>query len=1061
MNCILIVDDKEENLHHLQALFSGHGWEVVTARHGAEALVKARQKPPQIAVSDLLMPVMDGYTLLCHWKADASLKKIPFVVCTATYTEAADEELAMNLGADAFILKPCEPDDFLHRLEAVAELARLQGPAVPRGSTLEDLALHQGYRETLIRKLQEETLQLGEANRALREEIADSERARRDNKKLNDELTERVKELRLLYDVSRLLRDTEMPLAEVARQVVGMLPQAMQRSAGVAVRVRLGSVEEASPGFRHATWSLLAEFVTSDGVENQIEVVWTDEEATGEEPFLEEEHDMLDSVAEMLRVYLDQRLLTWHLEIERTRLVTAQKVANMGSWETDAGTLAVSWSEQTHLIFGTDPRTFQPTHQRFLELVHPEDREVVNAAFARSISLKEPQECAHRIVLPDGRVKHVIERWQVFFDDHGAPSIAIGTTQDVTERVQAELELKRTSNLLTAVADGLPDAVFVKDLEGRYLLFNKGAASFVGRPVEEVLGRDDTALFGAEDARLVMENDREVIVSGRAITTEEVLTAAGVTRTFLTTKAPYRDDQGRVIGIIGISSNITQRKLAEQKLREQATLLDKAQEAILVRDLDHRILYWNKSAERLYGWKADEVLGCSIRDLLYKDPASFMAATQAALEKGEWVGEIQQYNREGRPLTIEGHWTLVRDEQGRPQSILAINTDITERRKLEQQVLRAQRLDSIGTLAGGIAHDLNNVLAPILMSVELLRSQEKDPRRQDILATMEASARRGADMVRQVLSFARGVEGSHAPVQTHQLLSDLEKIANETFFKTIRVVRQVPGDVWDVMGDATQLHQVLLNLCVNARDAMPKGGTLTLCAANAWVDEAAASRMVGLRPGPYVYIQVQDTGTGMSPEVQERIFEPFFTTKEVGKGTGLGLSTSLAIVQSHGGFLRVESEPGRGAVFHVHLPAHAVSETPEASTEKDLPLGRGETILLVDDEASIRHTTGQALEACGYQVLTAADGAEALAVYSEKGGEIDVVLTDMMMPLMDGASMIQALRRINPGVRIIASSGLNVAGMVSRAAEVGVHTFLAKPYTTETLLKTLQGVLHG
>jgi PAS domain S-box-containing protein len=1061
MNRILIVDDKEENLYYLQALFAGHGWEVVTARHGAEALVKARQKPPQITVSDLLMPVMDGYTLLCHWKADASLKKIPFVVYTATYTEASDEELAVNLGADAFILKPCEPDDFLRRLEEVAESVRQQGPAQPRGSTLEDRSLHQGYSETLIRKLEEKTLQLGEANRALREEIAESETARRDNKKLNDELTERVKELRLLYDVSRLLRDTEMPLAEVAGQIVDMLPQAMQRSAGVAVRVRLGAVEAASAGFRPATWSLLAEFVTSDGAENQIEVVWTDEDDTGAEPFMKEEHDMLDSVAEMLRVYLDQRLLTWHLEIERTRLVTAQKVANMGSWATDLATFAISWSEQTHLIFETDPRAFQPTHQRFLELVHPEDRDAVDAAFTRSISLKEPQEFEHRILVPGGRVKHVIERWQVFFDADGTPSVAIGTTQDVTERVQAELELKRTSNLLSAVADGLPDPVFVKDLEGRYLLLNKGAASFVGKPVEEVLGRDDTALFGPEDARLVMDNDHEVIVSGKAITTEEVLTAAGVTRTYLATKAPYRDDQGRVIGVIGISSDITQRKLAEQKLREQATLLDKAQEAILVRDLDHRILYWNKSAERLYGWKAEEVLGQSIRELLYKDPASFSAATQAALERGEWVGEIQQYNREGRPLTIEGHWTLVRDEQGRPQSILAINTDITERRRLEQQVLRAQRLDSIGTLAGGIAHDLNNVLAPILMSVELLRSQEKDPRRQDILATMEASARRGADMVRQVLSFARGVEGSHAPVQTDQLLADLEKIANETFLKTIRVVRGVPDDLWNVMGDATQLHQVLLNLCVNARDAMPGGGTLTLSAANTWVDEAAAARMVGLRPGPYVHIQVQDTGTGMSPEVQERIFEPFFTTKEVGKGTGLGLSTSLAIVQSHGGFLRVESDPGSGSVFHVHLPAHAVSEPHEASSEQDLPRGNGETILLVDDESSIRRTTGQALETFGYRVLTAADGAEALAVYAARGGEIDIVLTDMMMPLMDGASMIQALRRMNAGVRIIASSGLNVAGMVTRAAEAGVHTFLAKPYTTESLLKTLHQALHG
>ncbi|TDU66456.1 PAS domain S-box-containing protein [Prosthecobacter fusiformis] len=1310
MTHVLIVDDKEENLYYLQALLTGHGHQVTAACHGAEALVKARQQPPDVIISDLLMPVMDGYTLLRHWKADARLKKIPFIVYTATYTEVEDEELALNLGADAFILKPAEPEDFLEKLRGVqANAARLipEPPRIPSAATEE---IFQVYSQTLIRKLEEKTLQLEETNRALEKDI------------------------------------------------------------------------------------------------------------------------------------LERKQVEASLRASEASLTIAQGIAHFGSWELDLVSLdkmdenPLSWSEEMYRIAGFAPGSVDVTPTLFMQLTHPDDRTQVRQAVLRAVRDRQVYSIVHRLIRPDGQERILHETAQIFYDEEsGRPLRMVGTAHDMTEEKQAELEIQRKTDLLRAVADSTPDAVYIKDLQGRYLLFNEGAAKLVGKKVEEVIGQDDLFLFGQEGARIVHESDRQVMQSGEALTTEEILTADGVTRTYMATKAPYRDSRGKILGLVGISrditesrrtqeelnktaarlsttlenmsdafylldpqtwtfvylnaeaekllkrkreellghviweafpeavesdlyhtyhqavqehrtlrlefyypelqnwfelhahasneglavyfrvvterkqaeialrtmvkengdlrsaldehaivartdakgkityvndrfcaisqysreeligqdhrlvnsghhskeflgdlwktinagrvwrgeiknrakdgsnywvettivpflddegrpvqhvairADITERKKAEEaiqesesrykhtanqltnvlnssldvictvdaagrflqvnqscktilgytveellgtpymdkvlpedhtktveaakaimsgeatshfenryvrkdgsivhiqwsarwseldkvmfcvarditesklnaeRIAEQAALLDKAQDAILVRDLDHHILYWNRSAERLYGWSAQEAIGKSIQELLYREPSAFIAATQATITAGEWTGELQQMTKDGKPITIEARWTLVRNQAGEPKSILAINTDITERKKLEQQFLRAQRMESIGTLAGGIAHDLNNVLAPIMMSIELLKLNEQNPQRLSILNTIETSTKRGADMVKQVLSFARGMEGQQLEVAVAPLLKEVEKISNETFLKNIEVRSTIPNDLWTVEGDPTQLHQVLINLCVNARDAMPNGGTLTIAATNVRLDEHYVAMNLDARVGPYVVVNVEDTGTGMSPEVMERIFEPFYTTKELGKGTGLGLSTTLAIIKSHGGFVRVYSEAGHGTRFHVYLPAHTEirAKNPDESVE-ELPRGSGEQILLVDDEAAVRQITRQTLEAFGYRVLLAADGAEATAHFAMQKDDISVVLTDMMMPVMDGPTMIPVLMRIKPEVRIIAASGLNANGMVAKAANAGVKHFIPKPYTAETLLKTLRSVL--
>ena len=674
---VLIVEDREDNLYYLASLLRGHGWEVDSARHGEEALVKARLQPPDLVVSDLLMPVMDGYTLLRQWRLDGRLKRIPFVVYTATYTAPEDEQLALDLGADAFVLKPAEPEDFVALLRKVeGAVAADDGPR-PQLSAEEEVSLLDAYSSTLIRKLAQKTLELEEANRALQRDIEERER------------------------------------------------------------------------------------------------------------------------------------------------------------------------------------------------------------------------------------------------------------------------------------------------------------------------------------------------------------------------------------------------IAE-KLREQAALLDCAQDAILVRDLDHRVVLWNRGAERTYGWSAQEAIGRPITELIYDERAQLERAHAALLAGGEWSGELEQRTRDGRRLVVEGRWTLLRDAAGEPKSILVINTDVTQRKRVEAQSLRSQRMESIGTLAAGIAHDLNNILSPILMSVQSLR--EKLPAAEDraTVATLESCCYRGAELVRQVLSFARGIAGERIELDPGKVAAELVAILRGTFPKSITLDFGADQGLWRVLGDPVQLHQVLLNLSVNARDAMPDGGVLAIRLDNCELDAATAEQIADGAPGRHVRLTVRDQGVGIPAELLETVFEPFFTTKEHGKGSGLGLATTQAIVRSHGGFIEIDSVPGSGSTFTVYLPAAggATARTPVGEGVAPATRGNGETILVVDDEPAIRAVTRSSLELAGYRVLLASDGVEALEIYREHGPAIAAVVTDLAMPRMDGLRLAAALRQIEPRVRILLTSGLGLDGGPAAATAAGIAGPLLKPFTLEMLLAQVQRLLR-
>jgi PAS domain S-box-containing protein len=516
--------------------------------------------------------------------------------------------------------------------------------------------------------------------------------------------------------------------------------------------------------------------------------------------------------------------------------------------------------------------------------------------------------------------------------------------------------------------------------------------------------------------------------------------------------------KGRVLAVV---RDITLRKQEEEQLREQAALLDHATDAIIVQDLDGVVLYWNKGAERMYGWMAAEAKGKNVCDLFYKETLSeYRAAKRSLLEKGEWSGEIRQHTKDGKEIVAEGHWTLVTEESGKPISMFAINTDVTERKKLEAQFLRAQRMESIGALASGIAHNLGNLLSPILLSIQMLKRKFTDEESQHMLAILQINAERGGEMIKQVLEFARGIEGERIELQPTHLIKEVARILESTFPKTIEIKVSIAEDLSPIVGDATQMHQVLMNLCVNARDAMPKGGSLKIKAENTYLDENYARMHIEANQGHYIMISVIDTGIGMPADLIEKIFEPFFTTKEQGKGTGLGLPSIRGIVKGHGGFIDVYSEVGKGTEFRIYIPAATSTEVrPEGEELSGLATGHGELILIVDDETPLLEVAQKTLEDNGYRVLTARDGTEGLAVYAEHKKKIDAVIMDMVMPYLDGAATIRAIQRLNPEVKIIASSSLSADDNTFEAANEGVRIFLKKPYTAEKLLKALAEVL--
>jgi PAS domain S-box-containing protein len=637
--------------------------------------------------------------------------------------------------------------------------------------------------------------------------------------------------------------------------------------------------------------------------------------------------------------------------------------------------------------------------------------------------------------------------------------------------------------VLAAAVDGINDIVMVTETdplaeEGfRILYVNPAFEKVTGYKPDEVLGRSPKFMHGPGTNQDEVKRIESALLDRKPVRAELLNYRKDGTPFWIEVDATTtRNPSSGIEFFVFTQREVTERKKVEAKHREQERVVGTLFSNLpgmayrATNDGVWSMEFVSGGCRDLTGYDAEELIGNRV--------TTFEAITEEEDRRpvreliSRAIGRNEPYEltfrirtRDGRLKWVWERGRLVPGPDGQGQALEGFITDITERKLLESQVLQNQRLESVGTLAGGIAHDLNNVFAPIMMAGDLLsdRAQSKDDTQ--LLDVIAASAKRGAELVRQILLFARGMEGPRVAVDAKVLFAELKTFLDSTLPKSIKVNFEVPSGLEFISGDPVQLHQMLLNLCVNASDAMPAGGRLAISATAAMVSASAPRPHPDALPGAFVRIDISDTGCGIPDILKGQVFDPFFTTKGVGKGSGLGLSTARSIVKTHCGFITFTSTEGIGTTFSVFLPtteaglSRTVKGDPTKPSLGPLPRGHGENILVVDDEESVRVIMRSTLENFGFRAVVAADGAEAVALFRSAPALFDMALVDMQMPGLDGGKTIMALRHIRPELPIIGASGLATNLNREQAAANGVRHFLDKPFSVETLIRTVHAAM--
>jgi PAS domain S-box-containing protein len=738
-----------------------------------------------------------------------------------------------------------------------------------------------------------------------------------------------------------------------------------------------------------------------------------------------------------------------------TRFQTLLTAAPIGIFQADAEGNCLFMNQQCLQIMGaTLPDVLGHGWGNF---VHPDDQPWVLVQWQETLATKCEFNADYRFVTPQGQINWVRVKASATYDEPGNVNGYLGTVLDITEAqrdkvVRQPVNVAQTTDLSLLIT--APVGIFQTDAAGRSLFINPHCLALMGITLAESLDQGWANALHPDDRQQVFAEWEEAVLANQDFISEHrFVTPQGRVNWVNARATATRDETGIITGYIGTVIDISDRKVAELKILEQTALLNVATDAIVMCDLENRIQFWNNGAKYIYGWQSTEVVGLMAAHLFHLDKSpDAVIALNTVRTQGAWQGELRKLTKTGEEVVVESRWTLIHDEAGQPKSILSVDTDVTDKLLLERQFLRAQRLESLGTLASGIAHDLNNVLTPILGAAQLLPQTlpSLDERNERLLTMLIESSQRGSSLVKQILTFARGMDGEYTMIQAKHILAEIISIARQTFPKSIEINLDITTEeLWMVSVDATKIHQVLMNLFVNARDAMPNGGSITASAQNLTLN-ATDANLHQVAAGSYLKITIADTGIGIEPEQLDHIFDPFFTTKAT--GTGLGLSTALRIIKSHSGSIHVYSEIDLGTCFNIYLPAAAQGEDkPPVETPK-LFDGNGQLVLVVDDEAAIREITKASLEIYNYRVVLASDGIEAINLYDRD--KINIVILDMMMPHLDTPSTIGVLKQMNPDVKIVLMSGL--ASNESIVSEYQLQAFLTKPFTMTDMLELLQ-----
>lgn len=644
------------------------------------------------------------------------------------------------------------------------------------------------------------------------------------------------------------------------------------------------------------------------------------------------------------------------------------------------------------------------------------------------------------------------------------------------ELMVSSRELQQNLALLKGITEGTTDAVFVKDRQGRYLMINSAGANFVGKSVAEIIGKTDSDLFSSDTAGAIIEADRRLMGSGVTQTYEERGTAGGISRLYLATKGPYRNAQGEIVGLLGISRDITDRERTQQEIRQSQQKLrihfDHTPLGVVEWDLEFRVTNWNPAAERIFGYSREEAMGQQGHfivpepfrervdqvwlDLLHPNP-------EVPVPSRYRFAHNDNVTKDGRLISCEWYNTPLVDEAGRVLGVASLVQDVTERVALEDRLRQSQKMEAVGRLAGGIAHDFNNLLTVILGYSQILTDGvPAGSRLAESTKQIKSAAERAAGITRQLLAFSRKQVLTPRVINLNDVIQSLDSLLRRLIGEDVEVLTVPADDLGSVRADPGQIEQVIMNLALNARDAMPNGGKLTLETSNVTLDSSYARDRQPVEPGRYVLLAVSDSGEGMSEETLSRVFEPFYTTKEVGKGTGLGLSMVYGIVKQSGGYIWVYSEPKQGSTFKIYLPRTDQPAETTVVEKRPATVQRGtETILLVEDDPQLRQLSSTVLAHCGYNVLVAGSPEEGLALCQANHHDIRLLVTDVVMPRMNGRQLAEKIVQFCPKVRVLYISGYTNNAIVHYGVLDPGLWFLPKPFSLSALVAKVREVLDA
>ena len=1056
MTKLLVVDDNEQNRCLLQTLLTRHGYDVILAGDGLEALDKARDNPPGMIISDILMPGMDGYALCRHWKRDEKLKSIPFVFYTATYTDPDDEQLALDMGAARFIVKPQEPQAFLNMIEAVLAEHKAGRQPPPREALPEDTVYLKEYNAALIRKLEDKLVQLESGKASLEREVATCLRA---------------------VDAFRTVSSRQEALLDAVPDIIMEVDK---------TKVYLWANRAGMEFFGEDVIGREASFYF-EGVQDAYDVIQSlfdgDENVTYIESWQRRRDGEKRLLAWWCRVLKDEQgnvtgalsaaqditeRTRGEMELRESEGRLTDLMFNMVDWvwETDENGIYTYSSQKglDHLgisskgIIGKTPFDFMP----------PEEAKRVAAIFSEISARKAPvKDLENWNIGKDGKEICLLTNAVPIVGAEGNLTGYRGVDKDITERKRAGEFLRASEERFKKIFEEAPLGVALIDsLTGQIREVNPRFAAIAGRTREEMATIDWMSITHPDDVQKDLDN-MALLNAGKIAgfqMEKRYIHLDGAVVWINMTIAPLGgvDKAHPAQHHLCLIEDITERKRAEVELRKLSMAVSQSPASIVITDLLGNIEYVNQKFTENSGYTLEDVRGQNPRLLKSGEtsPEEYELLWKTITSGGEWHGEFHNKRKDGTLSWERAFISPMRDASGTITHFLGFKENITQEKSLEEQLHQAQKMEAVGQLAGGVAHDFNNILQGMVGYSSLLldRLPEHDETH-EFAEEIFQGAERAAGLTRQLLAFSRRQTLEMEDLELAEVVHGLTKMIRRLIGENIEVVVMDGRGLGMIHADRGQMEQVLLNLCINARDAMLEGGVLTIGTENVVLDSEYCNLHTWAAPGRYVLLSVTDNGCGMDAQTQTRIFEPFFTTKALGKGTGLGLSTVYGIVRQHHGMVQVYSEVGMGTTFKVYLP----NVEPAASTVEvkivERAKGGTETILLAEDEEALRTLAARILESAGYTVLLAADGKEALDVFEKYAAEIDLCLLDVVMPKMGGKAVYDVLRQQHPHLPFLFSSGYSVDAIhTGFVLKEGIE-LIQKPYAPEALLRRVRHVL--